>query len=104
MRVFSTAAMPQIRRQVVSSLAERADNTSLIRIAKAGADPNVRNPAIPTLGRIPAARDQPRSLYGQMPPESRGVVLTALFTAKEEDELILIAKSEKDPFFRSRAR
>jgi hypothetical protein len=104
MRVYSTASIPQIRRQVVSSLGERADNMSLIRIAKAEADPNVRNPAILTLGRIPAAREQLRSLYGQMPPDSRAVVLTALFTAKDEDELILIAKTEKNPLFRSRAR
>lgn len=104
MRVYSTAAQPRIRRQVVSSLAERADNTALVRIAKTEADPTVRNPAILTLGRIPAARDQLRTLYGQMPPDSRAVVLTALFTAKDEDELIRIAKTEKNPVFRLRAR
>jgi HEAT repeats len=104
MRVYSTAAQPRIRRQVVSSLGERADNTALLRIAKTEADPTVRNPAILTLGRIPAARDQLRTLYGQMPPDSRAVVLTALFTAKDEDELIRIAKTERDPMFRLRAR
>ncbi len=104
LRVYSASTMPQIRRQVVTSLGERADRAALLSIAKAETDPNVRNPAILTLGRIPAARDQLRVLYGQLPRDSRGAVLTALFTARDEDELIRIATTEKDPLLRQRAR
>jgi hypothetical protein len=104
MRVYSTGGTPRIRRQVVSSLGERADNVSLIRIVKSESDPTVRNTAIMTLGRIPAARDQLRLLYTQAPRESRDAVIAALFASRDDDELIRIASNEKDSWFRQRAR
>ena len=48
MQAYSTAGTPRVKRQVVSSLGERADHTSLLRIAKIESDPNVRNLAIVT--------------------------------------------------------
>jgi hypothetical protein len=104
MHVYSTAGTTRVKRQVVSSLGERADNTSLLRIARSETDPSVRNVAIVTLGRIPGAREQLRTLYTQTPADSRIAVLTALFTAKDEDELIRIAQNEKSPLLRQRAR
>jgi hypothetical protein len=89
---------------VVTSLGERADNTTLFRIAKTERDAGVRNAAIMTLGRIGTAREQLRTLYGQIPTESREAVINALFTAKDDDELIRIASSERNPIFRQRAR
>ncbi len=50
------------------------------------------------------AHQQLRMLYGQAPRDSREAVLTALFAAKDEDELIRIAGTEKEPFLRARAR
>ena len=55
----------------------------------------VRNTAIVTLGRIPDARPQLRTLYGRRPPESRMAVLSALFSSKDEDELIRIARDRE---------
>lgn len=104
MQVYLTAATPRVKRQVVSSLGERADNMSLLRIAKAESDPAVRNVAIVTLGRLPDARAQLRMLYTQAPRESRMAVLSALFSSKDEDELIRIATVEKEPLLRARAR
>ena len=103
MQAYSTAGTPRIKRQVVSSLGERADNISLFRIAKGESDPNVRNLAIVTLGRT-GAHDQLRTLYLQMPRDSRGAVLAALFAARDDDELIHIARTERDPILRARAR
>jgi len=103
MQAYSTAGTPRIKRQVVSSLGERADNVSLLRIAKGESDPNVRNLAIVTLGRT-GAHDQLRTLYVQTPHDSRGAVLAALFTARADDELIQIARTERDPVLRARAR
>jgi hypothetical protein len=57
-----------------------------------------------TLGRLPTARDQLRLLYGQTPDDSRAAVISALFAAKDDDELIRIASTEKNPMFRERAR
>lgn len=104
MQVYSRAITPRVKRQVVSSLGERADNTSLLRIAKIESDAAVRNVAIITLGRLPEARTQLRTLYGQAPLESRMAVLAALFSSKDEDELIRIARAEKEPGLRARAR
>ncbi len=104
MQVYSSATTPRVKRQVVSSLGERADNTSLLRIARLESDIAVRNVAIITLGRLPDARPQLRLLYGQAPPESRIAVLSALFSSKDEDELIRIATVEKEPMLRARAR
>jgi len=103
MQAYSTAGTPRIKRQVVSSLGERADNISLFRIAKGESDPNVRNMAIVTLGRT-GAHDQLRTLYVQTPRDSRGAVLGALFAARDDDELIHIARTERDPILRARAR
>src|SRR5262249_22751728 len=94
----------RVRRQVVTSLGEHADNTTLFRIAKTEQDAGVRNAAIMTLGRIAPARDQLRTLYVAAPTDSREAVISALFAAKDDDELIRIASIEKNPIFRQRAR
>ena len=104
MQVYTMSTTPRIKRQIVSSLGDRSDNVSLLTIAKAESDPAVRNIAIVTLGRLPDARPQLRTLYVQAPPESRMAVLSALLTSKDEDELIRIAKSEKDPLLRQHVR
>jgi HEAT repeats len=103
MQVYSTASDDaRIKREVVSSLGARADTVSLLRIAKTEADSLVRNTAIVTLGRA-GAREQLATLYAQAPRESRGAVLTALLAAKDEDQLIRIAETEKDAPLRRQA-
>jgi hypothetical protein len=77
--------------------------SSLVTIARGESDPGVRDTAIVTLGRS-GARPQLRSLYHQLPPGSRFVVLTALFNAKDDDELIRIATNERDQRLRTHAR
>jgi hypothetical protein len=104
MQVYSSATTPRVKRQIVSSLGERSDNTSLLRIVKDESDQAVRDTAIVTLGRLPGARTQLRTLYGHTPPGSRMAVLSALFASKDEDELIRIARMEQEPLLRQRAR
>jgi HEAT repeat protein len=103
MRVYSMEGTPRLKRQVVSSLGERADAVSLLRIAKSESEPTVRDFAIVTLGRT-GARDQLHTLYLQAPQESRAAVLNALFSARDDDELIRIAGSERNPVLRQTAR
>lgn len=105
MRVYTmTGTSTRLRRQVVSSLGERADNASLLRIVKSEPEPAVRDLAITTLGRT-GARDQLRLLYSQTPRISPpALLLSALLTAKDDDELIRIARTEQDPALRARAR
>jgi hypothetical protein len=104
MQVYAASPTPRVRRQVVTSLAERADNMTLFKIAKTDQDESVRNAAIMTLGRIAPAKDQLRTLYGETPMVSRIAVINALCAAKDDDELIRIASSEKNPVLRQRAR
>jgi hypothetical protein len=104
MQVYASAGTPRVKRQVVTSLGERADNLSLLRIATGESDAAVRDFSIVTLGRLPEARPQLRMLYAKTQPESRLAVLSALFTSKDEDELIRIARAEKEPLLRQRAR
>jgi hypothetical protein len=77
--------------------------TALVGIARSESDPAVRDTAIVTLGRT-GARVQLRSLYVQLPQSSRIAVLTGLFNAKDDDELIRIATGEPDQRLRTRAR
>ena len=103
MQVYALRATPRLKRQIVTSLGDRADSVSLLRIAKSEPEATVRDLAIVTLGRS-APRDQVRALYAQTPAASRGAVLLALCAAKDDDELIRIATSETNPALRVRAR
>lgn len=97
------AGTPRVKRQVVTSLGERADRTALLRIAQSESDVSVRNTAIVTLGRA-GGRDELRGLYTAVPPDSRRALLTAFVNARDEDELIRIAQSDPDPAMRQAAR
>lgn len=77
--------------------------SALLGIAREESDPAVRDTAIVTLGRS-GARMPLRTLYSQLAPASRFVVLTGLFNAKDDEELIRIATHERDPRLRTRAR
>ena len=76
---------------------------TLVSIARNESDASVRDTAIVTLGRT-GARVQLRTLYAQLPDSSRFAVLSGLFNAKDDDELIRIATSERDQRLRTRAR
>ena len=94
---------PRVKREVVTSLGERSDTSALLRIAQSERDVSVRNTAIVTLGRA-GGREELRALYKAVPADSRKALLTALFNAGDEDELIRIAQSDRDPGVRTAAR
>jgi HEAT repeat protein len=82
---------------------EPAFTNALVGIARSDADAAVRDTAIVSLGRT-GARLQLRGLYTQLPPGARFAVLSGLFNAKDDDELIRIASTETDQRLRTRAR
>jgi hypothetical protein len=82
---------------------EATYTTTLLNIARAESDPAVRDTAIVTLGRS-GARLPLRTLYTQLPMSSRYTVITAMGNAKDDDELIRIATTERDQALRTRAR
>jgi HEAT repeat protein len=105
LQVYSVAT-PRVKREVVSSLAALGTGPTtdaLVRIARTETDLQVRNIAIVTLARTKEA-SQLRALYDQAPPESRRAVLAALFAARDEEELIRIASTERDTALRQEAR
>lgn len=104
MHVYEATGTPRVKRQVVTSLGERADDVSLLHIVKTENDSTVRNTAIITLGRIPNAGPRLRLLYREEPADSRGAIINALFAARDDDGLIRIASTERNPVFRERAR
>lgn len=105
LQVYSLAT-PRVKREVVSSLAAlgtEATTGALLKIVRTEVDPQVRNIAIVTLGRTGGVR-QLGALYEGMPPESRRAVLAALFAARDEEELIRIASTEREAALRQEAR
>lgn len=102
MRVYAAADSPSLKRQVVTSLGERADTPALMKIATTEPNVVVRDAAILTLGKT-AARMQLRMLYGRSDAAARPVVLSALFNAKDDEGLIEIVRTEKDAALRQRA-
>jgi hypothetical protein len=89
-----------VKRQVVVSLGERADTSSLFRIAKSENDDLLRDTAIVTLGKV-GGREQLRLLFVRASKETRLAVIRGLFLARDDDGLISIAGQEKDPELRS---
>jgi hypothetical protein len=102
LKVYDTGSA-RVKRQVVTSLGDRSDTRELLRIARSESDASVRNTAIVTLGRA-GGREELRALYRRVPADSRKALLTALFNARDEDELIRIAESDPDPAIRREAR
>lgn len=80
-----------------------AVSTELMQIATDETDVAVRNTAIVALGRM-VSGERLRMLYAKARPDSRAAVITALFNARDDDGLISIVRTEKDPSLRTRAR
>jgi HEAT repeat protein len=99
LRVYATADAP-VKRQVVTSLGERAEAVALLRIATSEADQHLRTTAIVTLGRA-GGREQLLSLYEKADRASKRPIIVGLFTCRGEDELIQIADKEQDEHLRA---
>jgi HEAT repeat protein len=94
LEVYSRGNAP-VKRQVVSSLGERADTSTLLRIVQTENDDELRDAAILTLGKA-GGREQLRVLFVRAPKDGRQAVIRGLFLARDEDGLITIAGQEKD--------
>jgi HEAT repeat protein len=102
LRVYADAT-PRVKREVVISLGDHADAAALVRIARTESDPALRDTAIVTLGRA-GAREPLRTLYADGPRDARHAVITALFNARDVEELARIARTDPDPDVRRDAR
>jgi HEAT repeat protein len=90
---------PRVKYQVVNALGERAATQALYRIVQTESDSGLRNVAIVTLGRA-GGREQLQRLYRRAPADAKRPIITGLFNARAENELIAIAERETDPVIR----
>ena len=97
--VYASANV-RVKRQVVSTLGERAETAALLRIAQSEADRTLRSTAILTLGRA-GGRAQLVTLYGKADRDSKRSIINGLFTAGAEQELLAIVEAEQDPQLRA---
>jgi HEAT repeat protein len=98
LQVYSNSDQ-KVKFEVVSSLGERSATMALMRIAQSETDRPLRDRAIVTLGEA-GGRDQLRVLYERAAADTKRPIVMALFNAQAEDELIRIAKVERDPAVR----
>ena len=90
---------PRVKYQVVSSLGERSATGPLFRIVQSETDSGLRDAAIVTLGQA-GGRLQLHRMYRRARPDLKRPIITGLFNARAEDELIEIAERETDPEIR----
>ncbi len=85
----------EVRRQIVQALARLRRADALARIAREESQADLRDSAIVLLG-LAGGRDELRALYGSVAREAKAAVVTALFNAAADDELIEIARTDAD--------
>ena len=98
LKVYETGK-PRVKYQVVNALGERGATQALYQIVQTESDSGLRNVAIVTLGRA-GGREQLQRLYRRALTDSKRPIITGLFNARAETELIAIAERETDPIIR----
>jgi len=102
LQVYSTAD-ERVKYQVVAALGQRDAAPALLRIAQSETDRRLRNVAIVTLGEA-GGRQQLAALYAKADAEAKRAIITGLFNARADDELIRIAAQESNPELRGEVR
>ena len=87
---------PRVKYQVVNALGERSATNALLRIVQSESDSHLRDTAIVTLGQA-GGREQLHRLYRRATIDVKRPIITGLFNARAENELIEIAERETDP-------
>jgi hypothetical protein len=93
---------PRVKYQVVSALGAHSAANALFRIVQSESDAALREVAIVTLGQA-GGREQLQRLYQRARPDVKRPIITGLFNARAEAELIAIAERETDPMLKREA-
>jgi hypothetical protein len=94
LQVYSTADQ-RVKYQVVAALGQRDAAPALLRIAQSETDRRLRDVAIVTLGEA-GGRQQLAALYSKAAADAKRAIVTGLFNARADDELIRIAGQESN--------
>jgi HEAT repeat protein len=95
LQVYSTGN-DRVKYQVVTSLGQREAAPALLRIAQSESNERLRDLAIVALAQA-GGRDQLVALYRNASAAAKSSIITGLFNAEADDELIRLAESERDP-------
>lgn len=98
--LYASGSQP-VKVQVLRSLGRARQAQPLMQLARREPERSLRETAVVALGQA-GARTQLAALYRQQPDLKRPVI-SALFTAAGEDELIAIATRERDAALRAEA-
>lgn len=98
--LYSTGSEP-VKVQVLRSLGRAQQALPLMQLARRERERSLREAAVSALGQA-GARTQLAQMYWQQ-RDLRAPVIAALFSAGGDDELISIAKRERDPQLRGEA-
>lgn len=90
----------RVKYQVVNALGDRAATTALLRIAQTESNRRLQERAIVRIGQAGGSA-QLRRFYGRARPELKHPIINGLFNARAVDELIHIARQERDASIRS---
>lgn len=101
MRIYERGS-EELKTEVIRSLGTAGSTMPLVNIAKMERDRPLRELAIAQMGRS-GARVELAKLYTDADPELKPAVINALFTAIADDELIRIARTERDAQLRREA-
>jgi hypothetical protein len=98
LEVYSSGTA-RVKHQVVTSMRQRGAASALLRIIQSERDRRLRDVAIMTLGEA-GGRDDLARLYPKAGADAKRAIISGLFNARAEDELIGIARRERDPQMR----
>lgn len=101
MRIYERGS-EELKTEVIRSLGTAGSAMPLADIAKGERDRTLRELAIAQMGRS-RARAELAKLYAEADPQLRPAVINALFTAVADDELIRIARTERDARLKAEA-
>jgi hypothetical protein len=99
MNVYVDAAEP-VKYQIVTSLRQRAETSSLLRIVQVEGNPQIRESAIVNLGRTPGGKLHLRKMYETAAASMKRPIIVGLFIARDDEGLIQIATRERQAVLR----
>lgn len=102
MQVYTTANTAAVRYQVVSALAEREAAGAIMRIVQQESNPQLREAAVTLLG-VAGGRQHLTQLYARAGKDLKRAILAGYLNARADEELIRVARTEKDAALRREA-
>lgn len=99
LHVYADAGEP-VKYQIVTSFGQRAETSSLVRIAESEGNLQLREMVIMTLGKTPGGHVHLRRMYTSAAAAMKRPIIAGLFNARDDEGLIRIASRERQSLLR----